>query len=93
MPDANPIRSSNATGMTMTSDESAQDMPELLTAPWLLSVSFLLLGAAMLEKALNVVDLSLPLVDVYPRQLLDWAIALAILEIALTLRQLAWRQA
>ena len=72
---------------------SQDDTPELLTAPWLLSTSFLLLGAAMLEKALNVVGLSLPLVDVFPRQLLDWAIALAILEIALTLRQLVGRQA
>jgi hypothetical protein len=70
-----------------------EDTRELLTAPWLLSVSFLLLGAAMLEKALNVVGLSLPLMNVYPRQLLDWAIALAILEIALTLRQLVGHRA
>ena len=69
-----------------------RDTREVLTAPWLLSMSFVLLGAAMLEKALNLVGLSLPIVTVFPRQLLDWAIALAILEIAVTLRQLVGGQ-
>ena len=77
----------------MPENASTPDTRELLTAPWLLSMAFVLLGAAMLEKALNLVGLSIPLIDVFPRQLLDWAIALAILEIALTLRQLAWPRA
>jgi hypothetical protein len=68
-----------------------EDNRELLTAPWLLSLSFLLLGTAMFEKALNIVGLSMPIVDVFPRQLLDWAIALAILDIAVALRQLIGR--
>ena len=42
----------------------------------------------MVEKALNAFGWSLPYVDVFPRQLLDWAVALAIFEIALSLRQL-----
>lgn len=62
--------------------------PDVFSAPWLLSLAFLALGAAILEKGLNLFDLSIPIVTVYPRQLLDWAVALAILEIALTVRQL-----
>ncbi|MBT8336675.1 MAG: hypothetical protein KJO11_08730 [Gemmatimonadetes bacterium] len=62
--------------------------PDHFSAPWLLGTSFLLLGAAMVEKGLNIFGWSLPWVDVFPRQLLDWAVALAVFEIALSLRHL-----
>ena len=62
--------------------------PEVFSAPWLLATAFLLLAAAMVEKALNTFGASLPVVDVFPRQLLDWAVALAVFEIAVTLRQM-----
>lgn len=62
--------------------------PETFSAPWLLALAFLTLGAAIFEKGLNLFDMSIPIVTVYPRQLLDWAVALAILEIALTVRQI-----
>jgi hypothetical protein len=62
--------------------------PEVLSAPWLLAMAFLLLAAAMVEKALNIFGGSIPVVDVFPRQLLDWAVALAVFEIAITLRQM-----
>jgi transposase-like protein len=32
--------------------------------------------------------LSIPLINVFPRQVLDWAVTILIFEIALTLRQL-----
>lgn len=65
--------------------------PELFTAPVFLASGFLLLGMAILEKALNLVGYGLPFIDVFPRQLLDWALILVILEIAITLRQIAYR--
>lgn len=62
--------------------------PDTFSAPWLLALAFLTLGAAIFEKGLNVFGMSIPIVTVYPRQLLDWAVALATFEIALTVRQL-----
>jgi len=62
--------------------------PEVFTAPLFLGTAFLLVGLAIVEKALNIIGTSLPMVDVFPRQLLDWAVTLMILEIALTLRQM-----
>jgi len=58
------------------------------TAPIFLGTAFLVFGIAILEKLLNLVGWSLPFVNVYPRQLLDWAVALLMFEIALTLRQM-----
>jgi hypothetical protein len=43
------------------------------------------------EKSLNLVGGSIPLVTVYPRQLLDWAVVLLMFEIALSLRVLSER--
>ena len=63
--------------------------PEIFTAPLFLGMGFFLVALAMLEKALNIVGTSLPVIDVFPRQLLDWAVMLMILEIAITLRQIA----
>jgi hypothetical protein len=65
--------------------------PEILTAPIFLGTGFLLLGMAIVEKGLNLIGTGLPIVDVFPRQLLDWAVALMIIEIALTLRQILER--
>lgn len=58
------------------------------TAPIFLGTAFLVFGIAIVEKLLNLVGWSLPFVSVFPRQLLDWAVALLMFEIALTLRQL-----
>ncbi len=43
---------------------------------------------AILEKGLNLAGMDIPLIDVFPRQILDWAVTLLILDIALTLRQI-----
>ncbi|HSH74771.1 MAG TPA: hypothetical protein VLA09_03720 [Longimicrobiales bacterium] len=59
---------------------------ELFTAPMFLATAFLLVGLAIIEKGLNLVGGSLPIVNVFPRQLLDWAVTLLMLEIALTVR-------
>jgi hypothetical protein len=48
----------------------------------------LLFGFAILEKALNLLGTSVPFVDVFPSQLLNWAVVLLMFEIALTLRQM-----
>lgn len=63
--------------------------PEVFTAPLFLGTGFLLVGVAMIEKVLNLLGTSLPVLTVFPRQLLDWAVMLMILEIAITLRQIA----
>lgn len=60
--------------------------PERFTAPLLLGVAFLLVAMAIVEKGLNLIGMGIPLIHVFPRQILDWAVAMAILEIALTLR-------
>jgi len=46
------------------------------TAPWLFAAAVFVFALALIEKGLNVVGLSLPGTQVYPRQLLDWAVAL-----------------
>jgi len=58
------------------------------SAPIFLGTAFLLFGIAILEKALNLVGWSIPLIDVFPSQVLGWAVTLLAFEIALTLRQL-----
>lgn len=65
--------------------------PELFTAPVFLGTGFLLVAMAIVEKGLNIVGFSLPVVTVWPRQLLDWALVLVTFEIAITLRQIAYR--
>ena len=65
------------------------DNPEpVFTAPFLLGTAVLLFGLAIIEKLLNLVGGSIPVLTVYPRQLLDWAIVLLIFDIALILRQM-----
>lgn len=61
---------------------------DLFTAPWLLATAVLIFVVALIEKGLNIVGTSIPLVSVFPSQLLDWAVTLLILDIALTLRQM-----
>lgn len=61
--------------------------PRLYTAPVALGTAALLFGVAVLQKLLNLFGASIPFIDVYPRQVLDWAVTLLIFEIALTLRQ------
>lgn len=58
------------------------------TGPIFLGPAFFVFGLAIIEKALNIVGSSIPIVTVFPRQLLDWAVVLLMFEIALTLRQL-----
>jgi hypothetical protein len=57
-------------------------------APVFLGTAFFVMGLALLEKVLNVFGGSIPFVDVFPRQLIDWAVALLMFEIALSLRQM-----
>jgi hypothetical protein len=66
----------------------AQSSQPLYSGPILLIPAVLVFGFAILEKALNLVGLSVPFVDVFPRQLLEWAVVLLMFEIALTLRQM-----
>ena len=61
---------------------------QVFTAPVFLATAFLLFGVAIVEKALNLVGASIPFTDVFPRQLLNWAVTLLIFDIALLLRQM-----
>jgi len=60
----------------------------LFNAPVFLGSAFVLMGLAILEKFLNLFGWTIPFVDVFPRQILDWAVALLMFEIALSIRQL-----
>ena len=66
----------------------AQPSPSLYSGPVLLAPAVLLFGFVILEKALNLLGTSVPFVDVFPSQLLNWAVVLLMFEIALTLRQM-----
>ena len=59
-----------------------------ITVPVFVSAAFLVFAAALIEKALNLVGGSIPFVDVFPRQLLNWSVTLLIFDIVLMLRQL-----
>ena len=61
---------------------------QVFTAPVFLATAVLLFCIAIVEKALNLLGASIPFIDVFPRQLLDWAVVLLILDIALLLRQM-----
>jgi hypothetical protein len=60
----------------------------LYSAPVALGTAALLFGLAVVEKVLNLLGTSIPLIHIFPRQVLDWAVTLLVFEIALTLRQL-----
>ena len=68
--------------------------PQLYSAPVALGTASLLFGLAVIEKILNLFGTSIPVIHVFPRQVLSWAVTLLIFEIALTLRQLVelWRE-
>lgn len=65
--------------------------PAAYTAPVFLGTAIFLFAVAIIEKTLNLVGGSIPVVTVYPRQLLDWAVVLLMFEIALSLRVLSER--
>ena len=46
------------------------------------------LGLAIIEKGLNLIDQSLPVVDVYPQQLLSWTVPPLLFVIAILLREI-----
>jgi len=60
----------------------------LYTAPAFLGAAFLLFALAIVEKLLNLFGLEIPFINVFPRQMLDWAVTLLIFDIALLLRQM-----
>lgn len=60
----------------------------MYTSPVFLGTAFLLFGLALLEKILNLFGASIPVLHVFPRQVLEWAVIVLMFEIALTLRQL-----
>ena len=66
----------------------AQQSQQLYSGPVLLLPAVLLIGFAILEKALNLFGTNGPFVNVFPSQLLNWAVVLLAFEIALTLRQI-----
>jgi hypothetical protein len=61
------------------------------TAPVFLGTAIFVFVLAIVEKTLNLVGGSIPIVTVFPRQLLDWAVVLLMFEIALSLRVLSER--
>jgi hypothetical protein len=72
-------------------DEEAPEMASrnpIFNAPIFLGSAFFVMGLAILEKFLNLFGWSIPFVDVFPRQLLNWAVVLLVFEIALSMRQL-----
>jgi hypothetical protein len=58
------------------------------SSPVFLGTAFLLFGVALLEKVCNLFGGSIPLLHVFPRQVLEWAVIVLMFEVALTLRQL-----
>jgi hypothetical protein len=69
----------------------AREAPAAYTAPVFLGTAMFVFALAIVEKTLNMVGGSIPLVTVYPRQLLDWAVVLVMFEIAISVRVLAER--
>jgi hypothetical protein len=60
----------------------------MYNAPIFLGSAFVVMGLAVLEKFLNLFGKHIPLIDVFPRTLIDWAVALLMFEIALSIRQI-----
>jgi hypothetical protein len=69
----------------------ARPAPSPYTAPVFLGTAIFVFALAIIEKTLNLLGGSLPIVTVFPRQLLDWAVVLLMFEIALSLRVLSER--
>ena len=51
-------------------------------------VALLFLAMAIVEKGLNLIDQSIPVVDVFPQQLLSWTVPPLLFVIAIVLRQI-----
>ena len=51
-------------------------------------VALLFLAMVIVEKRLNLVDQSIPVVDVFPQQLLTWTVPPLLFVIAIVLRQI-----
>jgi len=66
--------------------EPAHD--QVFKAPVFLALAIMLFAVAIIEKLLNLIGASIPIIDVYPSQLLGWATFLLILDIALLVRQI-----
>ncbi len=60
----------------------------LYSGPILIIPAMLLFGLAVLEKILNMMGTSIPIVEIFPSQILSWAVVLLLFEIAFTLRQM-----
>ena len=61
---------------------------QVFKAPVFLALAILLFLLAILEKLLNLIGTSIPVIEVFPSQLLGWATFLLILDIALLVRQI-----
>ncbi|MGI9626361.1 MAG: hypothetical protein ACR2QM_05960 [Longimicrobiales bacterium] len=59
----------------------------LYSGPIFIAPAIFVFCLALIEKGLNLMGSSIPLIDVFPRQLLEWALILLVFEIAFTLRQ------
>jgi hypothetical protein len=64
------------------------DKVNSIVARVLFFAAFLLLAVAVLEKALNLLGTSIPLMTVRPSRLLEWAVILVVFVVALLLRQI-----
>ena len=51
-------------------------------------VALLFLAVAILEKGLNLLGQSIPVIDVFPQQLLSWTVPPLLFVIAIVLRQI-----
>ncbi len=83
-----PVHQTNGPGNAQPGVDMNDKTEHVFTAPVFLAIAVFLFALAIVEKALNLLGTSIPLTDVYPRQLLDWALILLVLDIALLLRQM-----
>ncbi len=65
----------------------ARSAPAMFTAPVFLGPALFVFALAIIEKTLNLMGGSIPVLTVFPRQLLDWTVVLLMFEIAFSLRQ------
>lgn len=65
----------------------SEQKPPLYSGPIFIAPAIILFCLAVVEKSLVIMSMTIPFIDVYPRQLLEWALILLAFEIAFTLRQ------
>ena len=51
-------------------------------------IALVFLAMAIVEKGLNLVNLTIPVIDVFPQQLLSWTVPPLLFVIAIVLRQI-----